>query len=65
MPIGWETSKSPIRSALLEQRTGGLVARWVAASGYPLMYDYTVNFRYNEHRYTDIHGVACMDANLH
>jgi hypothetical protein len=28
----------PVRSALLKQRTGGLVVRWVTTSEYPLLY---------------------------
>ena len=33
-----ETTKLPVRSALSEQRTGGLVVRWVTTSEYPLLY---------------------------
>jgi hypothetical protein len=33
-----ETTRLPVRSALLKQRTGGLVVRWVTTSEYPLLY---------------------------
>jgi hypothetical protein len=45
---GQETTRLPVRSAVLKQRTGGLVVRWVTTSEYPLLYVFACLFALQE-----------------